>query len=179
MNSVATRMQNVFQGEFVVSDDPLVCLTTVLGSCVAACIYDAERGIGGLNHFLLPAGRGGGGGGDNLRYGVHSMELLINGLLRGGAVRSRLCAKLFGGARMLDELSDIGRSNAEFALDYLRDEGIACLNQSLLGTQARRVRFWPATGRAQQMLVQRIDVPDAVVAVAPQPAQSGSEVTLF
>ena len=154
-----TETRTVFQGEFAVSDRPGTCFVTVLGSCVSACIYDPVRQIGGLNHFLLPDATG--GNGNNLRYGVHSMELLINGILSAGAVRSRLEAKLFGGSRMLDDLQDIGARNAEFALGFLSNEKIPCKSQSLRGNCARRIRFWPQSGRAQQLLVRRSDIAEA------------------
>jgi chemotaxis protein CheD len=82
---------------------------------------------------------------------------LVNELLKNGAERGRLQAKLFGGARIMSNLPDIGRRNAESALAFLRNEGIPCKSQSLGGNQARRVRFWPATGRAQQLLIERRD----------------------
>lgn len=175
MNKPLVRSHTVFQGEFEVSDDPSICLVTILGSCIAACIFDPVRGIGGLNHFLLPEGPAGGAA--NLRYGAHSMELLINGLLRRGAERAQLRAKLFGGARMMNELADIGGANAEFALSYLSDENIPCLGQSLLGKQARRIRFWPTTGRVQQLLVRQTDV--APPPVAPKPQPRSDDVELF
>ena len=113
---------NIVQGEYHVSGDQALSITTLLGSCVAACIHDPEAGVGGMNHFLLP--------GDEAtsplvaRHGVHLMELLINGLLKKGASRERLQAKLFGGARTMQGLGDIGASNARFAQDFLKREGI-------------------------------------------------------
>ena len=80
------RKVHVIQGEFHVSDHPDVMLTTILGSCVAACVRDPLSGVGGMNHFLLPGEEGG----EGLRYGVQSMELLVNALLRRGARRDRL-----------------------------------------------------------------------------------------
>ncbi len=124
-------------------------LTTVLGSCVAACIYDGERRIGGMNHFLLPGGTVGG----DMRFAAASMERLVNGLLKRGAERARLQAKLFGGARILPGLMDIGRRNGDAALQFLQSEGIACPAMSLGGNRARRVRFWPDSGRVQQLLL--------------------------
>ena len=108
---------NIVQGEYKVSDDPDVVLTTLLGSCVAACIRDPVKGIGGMNHFLLPGGDVGSSR-DSERIGVHLMELLLNGLMRQGAQRERLEAKLFGGARMMQGLSDIGAKNAAFAKTF-------------------------------------------------------------
>ncbi|MFN3521759.1 MAG: chemotaxis protein CheD [Phenylobacterium sp.] len=143
---------HVVQGEHYVSGDPDTLLTTILGSCVAVCMTDPVRGVGGMNHFLLPEGRTEGADAGR-RYGVNLMELLINDLLRLGAKRERLQAKLFGGARMFDGLSDVGASNAAFAEKFLRDEGIAVVGSSLGGMEARRVQFWPTTGRAQQKTV--------------------------
>ena len=102
MGSLATS-NHIIQGEYRVSNDPDVALTTLLGSCVAACIWDPVLHVGGMNHFLLP--------GDNEqqirdseRYGVHLMELLVNALFRQGASRQRLVAKLFGGANLNTQL---------------------------------------------------------------------------
>jgi chemotaxis protein CheD len=116
-------------------------------------LRDPIRGVGGMNHFLLP-------GGQNeadplsMRYGVNAMELLINGLLQRGARRERLEAKLFGGARVLNHSTDIGESNGRFAQAFLKSEGVAHVGGSLGGAQARRVEFWPVSGRARQVLLQ-------------------------
>lgn len=138
---------HIIQGDCYVTDEPDTVLTTVLGSCVAACMRDPVLGIGGMNHFLLP----GDGETEGLRYGVQSMELLVNGLLRRGARRERIEAKLFGGARLIDGLTDVGSQNAAFAERFLRDEGIQNLGGSLRGDHARRVQFWPVSGRARQV----------------------------
>ena len=143
------RKVNIVQGEFVISDEPDVVLTTLLGSCVAACLRDPVTGIGGMNHFLLP----GEAGSEGLRYGVHAMELLMNGLLKRGARRERLEAKLFGGARLSDHLSDIGDQNASFAERFMREEDIRVVGGSLRGEHGRRIQFWPSTGRARQAIV--------------------------
>lgn len=147
----------VYQGEFKISADPNECLVTILGSCVATCFYDPIARVGGVNHFLLPNGSA--SDGSNLRYGIHSMELLINGLLKAGVAKKELRAKVFGGAQMLDEFSNIGERNAEFAFGFLDAENIPCVSKSTLGNQARRIKFWPATGRVQQLLVARTEVP--------------------
>ena len=109
------RRINVVQGEYSVSADPNVVFTTILGSCVAACIRDPVAGVGGMNHFLLPGNENGARSTEAERYGVHLMELLVNGLMKKGARRDRLEAKLFGGAKMMERLSDIGKLNASFA----------------------------------------------------------------
>lgn len=175
MTPVRERLINVVQGEFMISDEPDVVLTTVLGSCVAVCLVDHKRGIGGMNHFLLPHGDVGGTA--SMRYGTHAMELLINELLKGGAQRNRLAAKVFGGARMNDNLKDIGARNAAFAHAFLSDEGIPVLAESLGGTSARRIRFWPVSGRVRQLTVE--NAPHVVVEkLAPIPA-TPADITLF
>ncbi|WP_158913019.1 chemotaxis protein CheD [Caulobacter sp. S45] len=144
------RRINVVQGEYQVTTDPGVVLTTLLGSCVAACMRDPVAGVGGMNHFLLP-GDDREGDTESLRYGVHSMELLVNGLLRAGARRDRLEGKLFGGARLLRGLTDIGELNSTFAEGFFQREGIRLVGGSLRGEHGRRVQYWHATGRARQM----------------------------
>jgi chemotaxis protein CheD len=142
---------NIVQGEYHVSGDTALSITTLLGSCVAACISDPVAQVGGMNHFLLP--------GDEAasplvaRHGVHLMELLINGLLKKGAARDRLEAKLFGGARTMQGLGDIGATNGRFAQEFLRREGITITGGSLGGETGRRIQFWPASGRVRQKLV--------------------------
>lgn len=142
---------NLVQGEFAISGDPDVAMTTILGSCVAACMRDPRAGVGGMNHFLLPGALVGKSQG--VERGVHAMELLINELLKAGAKRDRLEAKIFGGARMMKNLSDIGAKNASFATDFLRQEGIPVIGGSTGGETARRIRYWPATGKAQQRIM--------------------------
>lgn len=141
------RTITVLQGQFHVSSRRGDVLSTVLGSCVAACIHDPRRGLGGMNHFLLP-------GADprdarNIKYGAFLMERLINAILRAGGDRHDLEGKIFGGARVVDHLSDIGRGNAEFAHRFLADEGIRVVDQCVGGRRGRRVRFWPKDGHAQ------------------------------
>jgi chemotaxis protein CheD len=175
------RRINIVQGEQHVERDPNVVLTTILGSCVAACLFDSVSGIGGMNHFLLPGeqpGRSAGAADGAMRYGAYSMELLINGLLREGASRHRLQAKLFGGARMLKGLTDVGDSNAAFAERFMQAEGIPVIGGSLRGDRGRRIQFWPATGRAQQMEFGTEQDPifrtERKIAPPPAPAASGS-----
>ena len=156
----AERRVNVVQGEFHVSNCPATILTTLLGSCVAACLYDPSSSIGGMNHFLLPGGSARDNdrdGGLAMRHGVHAMELLVNDLLQRGARREQLRAKLFGGARMLQGLTDIGCQNADFAERFVRRERITLTGGSLRGDRGRRVQFWPATGRARQITIDGAD----------------------
>lgn len=164
----------VVQGDYAVSSDQTVVMSTVLGSCVAVCLFDLRARVGGMNHFLL-AGTDTADS-DDLKYGVNAMELLINQLLRAGADRHMLQAKLFGGARMTDHARDIGHSNAVFALDFLEREGIACLSQSLGGDKARRVQFTPTTGAARQLQI--AGTPPEVEITRPL-ARAAAEITLF
>lgn len=147
----AARRVHIIQGEYKVVNDPSVFLSTILGSCVAACLRDPIAGVGGMNHFLLPgAANAGSGGGDATRYGVHLMELLINGLLKKGARRDRLEAKVFGGAKTIATFSNVGEQNAAFAMKFLRDEGIKVVGSSTGGEHGRKLEFWPVSGRARQ-----------------------------
>jgi chemotaxis protein CheD len=171
-----SRRIPVLQGECRVSEDPGTVLTTVLGSCVAACLRDPMAGIGGMNHFLLPSNEKGTGLGESERYGVHLMELLVNELMRFGARRDRLEAKLFGGSRVIKHISDIGKLNADFALQFVRREGIRLVASSLGGAYARRLHFYPVSGRARQML---LPADEATPALEMNVRPSGGDVELF
>lgn len=151
MTITTDRMVTLTQGDFHASRDPIV-MSTILGSCVAVCLHDPASGVGGMNHFLLPSG-GEAHDARSERYGVNAMEQLINAVFRLGARRAGLVAKAFGGANMSPRLSPIGDSNACFARQFLAAEGIECVAESFGGTNARRVLFWPQTGKAQQMIV--------------------------
>jgi chemotaxis protein CheD len=145
------KRMNIIQGEYKVVSDPDVVLTTILGSCVAACLRDPVAGVGGMNHFLLPGSADQvASGGDATRYGVHLMELLINGLLKQGARRDRLEAKIFGGAKTISTFSNVGEQNARFATQFLTDEGIPIVGSSTGGEAGRKLEFWPISGRARQ-----------------------------
>ena len=111
----------ILPGEYFVSENGML-LVTVLGSFVAACIRDTDAGIGGMNHFMLPDEGGRDILGSSARYGTYAMEVLINHLLKLGARRNRLEAKVFGGGAVLTSLSssNVGARNAEFVLDYLK-----------------------------------------------------------
>lgn len=141
----------IMQGDYYVTDNPREALTTVLGSCIAACIRDRTTGVGGMNHFLLPESDGA----DHKahRFGVNAMEVLINDILKRGASRTNLQAKLFGGANVIDSMSDVGSRNAEFARRFLADEGIAVAGGDVGGLMPRRIQFWPASGRARQLSI--------------------------
>ncbi|MEO6030653.1 MAG: chemoreceptor glutamine deamidase CheD [Thermomonas sp.] len=144
--ALQTQAIRLLPADYVVTDQPLA-LVTLLGSCVAACLYEPALALGGMNHFMLP----GGASGDavSARYGVHAMELLINDLLKRGAQRQQLRAKVFGGGNVLSGFhSDpIGTRNARFVLEYLAAEDITVMAQDLGDIHARKVCFYPQTGR--------------------------------
>lgn len=149
----AEKRVHIIQGEFFVTADRDVMVTTILGSCVAACIRDPLAGVGGINHFLLPGNLGSVQAREAERVGVHLMELLVNGLLKVGARRERLEAKLFGGAQTVRAHNDIGKNNAEFAQRFLKAEGISYIGGSTGGPKGRRIQYWPVSGRARQILL--------------------------
>lgn len=172
--TASAKIMTVVQGDYAVSSDPDVIMSTVLGSCIAVCLFDAEAGVGGMNHFLLA--EAGQDQSDDLKYGVNAMELLINKVLRAGGDRSRLKAKLFGGARMLGNSRDIGNTNAKFAISFLEREGIPCVSHSVGGEKARRVQFTPHTGAARQLQISGPAPEAEIVRAAPKPVP---EITLF
>lgn len=147
-----TTVFKVLPGEFFVSDQD-VMITTLLGSCVAVCLFDPDRKIGGMNHFLLPSGVSD----DDLlssagRYGVYAMELLINQIIKLGGRRAFLRAKVFGGASVLHSMthSQIGEENVAFIRRYLKREQIPVDAYDVLDRFPRRVNFFPTSGRVLQ-----------------------------
>lgn len=141
----------VLPGEYYVSNEDLVVMT-VLGSCIAACIWDGKARTGGMNHFMLPEGDGGEGSG---RYGSYAMELLINEMFKLGARRETMQAKIFGGAQVMAGFTtmNVGERNTQFVLDYLSTERIPVVSQDVLDIHPRKVCFFPVTGKA---LVKRL-----------------------
>ncbi len=127
-----------------------------------------------MNHFLLPSDVN--GGGENSRYGVNLMEQLINELLKLGAAKTSMVAKVFGGANVAVGGSTVGARNGEFVKAFLECEGIQCMAASLGGERARRIRFWPASGRASQLLLNPADVGNEIAPVRPIIASDTSSV---
>jgi len=141
----------ILPGEYYTTHQDMV-IVTVLGSCVSACIRDRVSGIGGMNHFMLPSG----GGADSdspvsesMRYGTYAMEVLINQLLKQGARRENLEAKIFGGGNVLSGMTsmNVGEKNAMFVKKYLKDEQIRVVGEDLNDVYPRKVYFFPRTGR--------------------------------
>jgi chemotaxis protein CheD len=150
-NQFQRNAYKILPGEYYVTEKDMV-LVTVLGSCVSACIRDRDQGIGGMNHFMLPdssvevsyAPAG------SARYGINAMELMINTLLKRGARKASLEAKVFGGGNVMSSFisNNVGQRNADFVLDYLSMERIPVVGSDLLAEHPRKVYYFPATGRA-------------------------------
>jgi len=171
----------VLPGEFYV-DDQDVAVTTTLGSCVAACLHDRTAGVGGMNHFMLPdAGDPGTGG----RFGAFAMELLINELLRRGARRATLEAKVFGGGQVMKSLANtlIGEKNVGFVHQFLAAERIPLIGSDVLDVHPRKVCMFPRSGK---VLCRRLPAAQIAPTVAEETSyrtqiarQRGGSVELF
>ena len=139
----------ILPGEYYGTTEDTV-IVTVLGSCVAVCLRDPLKKIGGMNHFLLPSDGSSSitSVSESARYGVYAMELLINQMLKLGADRRRLEAKIFGGGNVLKGFTgfNVGERNVEFTMDYLNAEHIPVLASDLLDIYPRKVYFSPDTG---------------------------------
>lgn len=148
--SFGCEAAKILPGEYYYTRKPIV-IVTVLGSCVAACIRDRVSGIGGMNHFMLPDG-------DldldnpssaSMRYGAYAMDTLINQLLKAGARRNNLEAKVFGGGNVLRGFTaiNVGEQNAEFVCRFLKSKKIPIVAEDLNDVYPRKVYFFPATGK--------------------------------
>ncbi|MGB4468128.1 MAG: chemoreceptor glutamine deamidase CheD [Azovibrio sp.] len=147
----------ILPGEYFVTARDMV-LVTVLGSCVAACIRDTVSGVGGMNHFMLPESGGRDLVASSARYGTYAMEVLINHLLKLGARRNRLEAKVFGGGAVMQSLSgsNVGARNAEFVLNFLTLEKIPVVAKDLLDSYPRKVYYFPNSGRVLVKKLHRV-----------------------
>lgn len=158
-NVVAAK---ILPGEYYVTNQDEM-ITTVLGSCISACIRDKVSGIGGMNHFMLPEttqsrldeGR------DSVvgiatRYGNYAMEHLINTILSHGGKRKNLEVKVFGGGKIIPTMGNVGLKNIDFVLDYIDTEGLTLLAKDLGDIYPRKVNFYPKTGRVRMKKIQDI-----------------------
>ena len=141
----------ILPGEFYFTDKDMM-IVTVLGSCVSACIRDVKSGIGGMNHFMLPdSGTSDANSpvSESMRYGNYAMEILINQLIKHGAKRENLEAKIFGGGSVLKAFTaiNVGERNAAFVKSYLKAENIRVTAEDLNDIYPRKVFFFPSTGR--------------------------------
>lgn len=143
----------ILPGEFYVTTSDEI-IVTVLGSCVSACIRDRVFGIGGMNHFMLPAKAGAvfdlrNQLSEATRYGNYAMEHLINEILKNGGERRNLEMKVFGGGKVIGNMSDVGKRNIEFVLNYIQTEGFSVLSQDLGDIYPRKVLYFPLSGKVK------------------------------
>jgi chemotaxis protein CheD len=177
----------ILPGEFFVSAEPMI-VYTVLGSCISACIRDPVAGVGGMNHFMLPAPKehqsGDAWGGESTRYGSFAMESLINEILKRGGLRQRLEVKLFGGGKIYEGNIDVGANNASWVLQYLKTEGLVAQSSDLGDVYPRKVYYFIDSGRVMMKKIQRVKN-ETIVARERQyqqqlvHEQEASDVTLF
>lgn len=155
------RMQRVaakiLPGEYYVTASQEL-VTTVLGSCVSACIRDSVTGIGGMNHFLLPLNDGETWSEAEIaslanRYGNYAMEHMINDILKQDGRKQNLEVKIFGGSKIIESMTDVGSSNIRFVRNYLKTEDLKVVSEDVGGTNPRKVMYFPDTGK---VLVKRI-----------------------
>jgi chemotaxis protein CheD len=134
----------ILPGEYFVDTEDLLVMTT-LGSCIAACLWDRHAQVGGMNHFMLPEGSG-----DSGRYGSFAMELLINEMMKRGAAKSRMEAKIFGGGAVIAGMNtiNVGERNTNFVIDYLKTERIPIVSKDVMDIYPRKVCFLPHSGKA-------------------------------
>jgi chemotaxis protein CheD len=144
MHGIATRITQICGGDCLVSEAAADMFYTVLGSCIAACIYDPVAGVGGMNHYLLPYNKK---DEQNTRYGDEALPHLLEQLYRKGAAPHRLKAKIYGGASTLACDADIGKMNIALAHQFLQHNNIPIADTDLGGRAARWVKFFPTTGR--------------------------------
>lgn len=165
----------ILPGEYFVYNEDLLIMTT-LGSCIATCLWDRQAKVGGMNHFMLPDN--GGSGADSGRYGSYAMELLINELLKLGASRLTLEAKVFGGGAVISGMNSInvGERNTAFVMDYLKTERIPVVSKDVLEIYPRKVCFLPFSGKA---MVKRLAPtnPEAIVQQERMAAQKVAPVS--
>jgi chemotaxis protein CheD len=171
----------ILPGEYFVYREDILIMTT-LGSCIAACLWDRDAKVGGMNHFMLPEGEA-----DSGRYGSFAMELLINEMMKQGATRATMEAKVFGGGQVIEGMTtmNIGQRNTAFVVDYLKTERIPIMSKDVLGPHPRKVCFLPASGKA---MIKRLAVsnPETLAAQDREAARkaapvsaSGGSVDLF
>jgi chemotaxis protein CheD len=142
----------VHPGCYYTTSDANVMVVTILGSCVAACIRDPKMKIGGLNHFMLPSAPSNTLiNSESNRYGSFAMEKLINEILKNGGKRENLEVKLFGGASIFNSSIKIGDINIDFIHDYIKKESLNVVSEDLGGTHARRILYWPVSGKALRL----------------------------
>lgn len=154
-NGLECYAARILPGEYYVTKNS-EGVSTTLGSCISACIRDRVSGIGGMNHFMLPANANSEpaawtvtGLGSAARYGNYAMEHLINGIMRNGGRREYLEVKIFGGGRIMEKMTDIGLRNITFVREYLQAEGLQVVAEDVGDVFPRMVVYFPQSGRVK------------------------------
>jgi len=140
----------ILPGQFYVTKKS-EAIVTVLGSCISACIRDPAIGIGGMNHFMLPSDNSGKSTklSESARYGNFAMEMLINEILKNGGKKYNLEVKIFGGGKILRNMTNVGKRNIEFAIEYIKTEGLNLISSDVGSTHPRKVYYFPTSGRVR------------------------------
>ncbi|BCA54755.1 putative chemoreceptor glutamine deamidase CheD 1 [Nitrospira sp. KM1] len=156
-NRFPYEIASILPGEFFVSREPMI-VYTVLGSCISACIRDPIAGVGGMNHFMLPAPKDGthDSWGESTRYGSFAMESLINEILKRGGLKGRLEVKLFGAGKIYEGNIDVGARNTAWVLDFLKTEGLAPMKTDLGDVFPRKVYYFTDSGRVLMKKLERV-----------------------
>lgn len=155
--ATGTHIVKIISGDWYVTSAKNEMLTTILGSCISACIRDPEIGVGGMNHFLLPGDAADIHEGQAARYGAFAMEKLLNAVFSAGGRKERLEIKLFGGGNVTSNSGRIGSRNAEFVREFMHQEGYKIFAEDLGGTIPRRVHYYPSSGKVLLRRLQRKD----------------------
>lgn len=179
-------MVEIFAGEYYTTNNPKLILSTLLGSCVAVCMVDKFNNIAGINHIMISKSA------DpeqmllsqDSRYGIHAMELLINEMLKKGARRNRLQAKVFGGGKVLNNETGVPYANVDFAVSYLQNEDIPILARDTGGEAGRKIYFFP---KDFSVYLRRIEIESHLKRTTRQEKEhinkqkqdKGGELTLF
>jgi len=140
----------ILPGEFYVTGHN-EAITTILGSCISACVRDPKAGLGGMNHFMLPLNNSASPlqQADAARYGNFAMEQMINDILRNGGVRQNLEIKIFGGGKVIRGITDVGKKNIDFVREYIELEQLNLLAEDVGGEHPRKVMYHPKTGKVK------------------------------
>lgn len=184
-NTIAAK---ILPGElYVTKIDEII--TTVLGSCISACVRDPIAGVGGMNHFMLPISKDMSLLDDktssSARYGNFAMEQLINEILKNGGQRHNLEVKLFGGGRVLANMTNVGKRNIEFALEYVQVEGLKLIAEDIGDIYPRKVQYHPLTGKARMKKLRSmhnrtvVDREKAYMQKIDQPEVVAGDIELF
>ena len=188
--SLNKTMVKVNQGNCYITDMDDEILSTTLGSCISACIRDPYLKIGGMNHFMLPESETAEWTASqsivspHLRYGNFAMEQLLNSILRRGGLRERLEIKIFGGGNVLKGSMNVGFRNADFIESYLKNEGLKSVSGDLRGEKARRLQYFPTSGRVQMMYVSAVRAKEITQKekrdqIRTRPSDNSGDIELF